>query len=87
MDMQEILNQITQLESEIVIKKNAVEKMQNDINFTKMESQKELNEVNRLQQLNQSMQTKIDMQKEIVEQENNKEIFDSFMQELGGVLR
>ena len=87
MDMQEILNQITQLESEIAIKKNAIEKMQNDINFTKMEEQKELNEVNRLQQCNQSMQTKIDMQKEIVEQENNKEIFDNFMNELGGVLR
>ena len=40
MDMQEILNQITQLESEITIKKSAIEKMQNDINFTKMESQK-----------------------------------------------
>ena len=87
MDMQEILNQITQLESEIVIKKNAIEKMQNDINFTKMEEQKELNEVNRLQQCNQSMQTKIDMQKEIVEQENNKEILDNFMNELGGILR
>ena len=86
-EMQEILNQITQLESEIAIKKNAIEKMQNDINFTKMEEQKELNEVNRLQQCNQSMQTKIDMQKEIVEQENNKEIFDNFMNELGGVLR
>ena len=61
--------------------------MQNDINFTKMESQKELQEVNRLQQCKQSMQTKIDMQKEIVEQENNKEIFDNFMEELGGVLR
>lgn len=86
-EMQEILNQITQLESEIVIKKNAIEKMQNDINFTKMEEQKELNEVNRLQQCNQSMQTKIDMQKEIVEQENNKEILDNFMNELGGILR
>ena len=87
MDMQEILTQITQLESEIAIKKNAIEKMQNDINFTKMEEQKELNEVNRLQQCNQSMQTKIDMQKEIVEQENNKEILDNFMNELGGILR
>ena len=86
-EMQEILSQITQLESEIVIKKNTVEKMQNDINFTKMEEQKELNEVNRLQECNRTMQSKIDMQKEIVEQENNKEIFDSFMQELGGVLR
>ena len=86
-EMQEILNQITQLESEIAIKKNAIEKMQNDINFTKMEEQKELNEVNRLQQCNQSMQTKIDMQKEIVEQENNKEILDNFMNELGGILR
>lgn len=86
-ELEEILTQITQLESEITIKKNAIEKMQNDINFTRMESQKELNEVNRLQQCNQSMQAKIDMQKEIVEQENNKEILDSFMQELGGILR
>ena len=53
MNMQEIMNQITQLESEITIKKSAIEKLQNDINFTKMEEQKELNEVSRLRQCNE----------------------------------
>ena len=57
-ELDEILNQITQLESEITIKKSAIEKMQNDINFTKIESQKELAEVNMLQQCNDSMRTK-----------------------------
>ena len=79
MDMQEILNQITQLESEIAIKKNAVEKMQNDINFTKMESQKELDEVNRLQQCNESMRTKQETEKAIIQKQINREDFSNFL--------
>ena len=68
-EMQEILNQISQLESEITIKKSAIEKMQNDINFTKIESQKELAEVNRLQQCNESMRTKQETEKAIIEEQ------------------
>ena len=79
MDMQEILNQITQLESEITIKKSAIEKMQNDINFTKMESQKELQEVNRLQQCNESMRAKQETEKAIIEEQINREDFSSFL--------
>ena len=82
MEMKDILNQIAQLESEITIKKTAVEKMQNDINFTKMESQKELNEVNRLQQCNESMRIKQETQKTIIQEENNKEDFNSFLDKL-----
>lgn len=78
-EMEEILNQITQLESEITIKKSAIEKMQNDINFTKMESQKELNEVNRLQQCNESMRTKQETEKAIIQDQNNREQFNSFL--------
>ena len=79
MDMQEVLNQITQLESEIAIKKNAIEKMQNDINFTKIESQKELAEVNRLQQCSESMRTKQETEKAIIQEQLNKEDFSSFL--------
>ena len=79
MDMPEILNQITQIESEITIKKAAIEKMQNDINFTKMEQQKELAEVNRLQQRNESMRTKQETEKAIIQEQNNREDFISFL--------
>ena len=79
MDMQEILNQITQLESEITIKKSAIEKMQNDINFTKIESQKELAEVNRLQQCNDSMRVKQETEKAIIEEQINREDFSNFL--------
>ena len=79
MDMQEILNQITQLESEITIKKAAIEKMQNDISFTKMEEQKELNEVNRLRQCNESMRVKQETEKAIIQEQIDKEDFSSFL--------
>ena len=82
MEMKDILNQIAQLESEITIKKTAIEKMQNDINFTKMEGQKELNEVNRLQQCNESMRIKQETQKAIIQEEINKEDFSSFLDNL-----
>ena len=78
-EMQEILNQITQLESEITIKKSAIEKMQNDINFTKIESQKELAEVNRLQQCNDSMRVKQETEKAIIEEQINREDFSNFL--------
>ena len=79
MEMKDILNQIAQLESEITIKKTAVEKMQNDINFTKMEGQKELNELNRLQQCNESMRNKQETQKATIQAEINREDFSSFL--------
>ena len=80
--MNDILNQIAQLESEITIKKTAIEKMQNDINFTKMEGQKELSEVNRLQQCNESMRVKQETQKAVIQQEINREDFNSFLDNL-----
>ena len=86
-EMQDILRQITELESQLTIRKTKTEQLKQDLNYSTMEQQKELQEVNRLQQCNQSLQSKIDMQKEIVEQENNKEIFDNFMKELGGILK
>ena len=86
-EMQDILRQITELESQLTIRKTKTEQLKQDLNYSTMEQQKELQEVNRLQQCNQSLQNKIDMQKEIVEQENNKEIFDNFMNELGGILK
>lgn len=86
-EMQDILTQITELESQLAIRKTKTEQLKQDLNYSTMEQQKELQEVNRLQQCNQSLQSKIDMQKEIVEQENNKEIFDNFMNELGGIIR
>ena len=86
-EMQDILRQITELESQLTIRKTKTEQLKQDLNYSTMEQQKELQEVNRLQQCNQSLQNKIDMQKEIVEQENNKEVFDNFMQELGGIIR
>ena len=79
MEMNDILNQIAQLESEITIKKCAVEKMQNDINFTKMEGQKEISEVNRLQQCNESMRNKQETQKASIQAEINREDFSSFL--------
>ena len=85
-EMQDILRQITELESQLTIRKTKTEQLKQDLNYSTMEQQKELQEVNRLQQCNQSLQNKIDMEKEIVEQENNKEIFDNFMNELGGIL-
>ena len=86
-EMQDILRQITELESQLAIRKTKTEQLKQDLNYSTMEQQKELQEVNRLQQCNQSLQSKIDMQKEIVEQENNKEIFDNFMNELGGIIK
>ena len=86
-EMEDILRQITELESQLTIRKTKTEQLKQDLNYSTMEQQKELQEVNRLQQCNQSLQNKIDMQKEIVEQENNKEIFDNFMNELGGILK
>ena len=86
-EMEDILRQITELESQLTIRKTKTEQLKQDLNYSTMEQQKELQEVNRLQQCNQSLQNKIDMQKEIVEQESNKEIFDNFMNELGGILK
>lgn len=86
-ELNDILRQITELESQIAIKKNTTEQLQTEVNSKKIEEQTELDEVTRLQACQQSMKAKLSMKQQELEQVNAKESMDNLLNDLGGMLR
>lgn len=86
-ELENIMREIVQMESEIAIRRNRTKELETEVNTKKMEEQAELDEVSRLQACQQSMKTKLSMKQEQISQANAKEEFDNFMNDLGGMLR
>ena len=86
-EMESIMREIVQMESDIAIKKNRTKELQDEVNSKKMEEQAELDEVSRLQACQQSMKTKLSMKQEQISQANAKESMNNLLNDLGGMLR
>ena len=88
MNEMEKLEQIaTGLESKIQLEKVKNQKLQDDLNHINMTKAEKLKEIARLKQVGIDLENNISQRKEIIAEENNKEIFDGFMQELGGMFK
>ena len=88
MNEMEKLEQIaTGLESKIQLEKVKNQKLQDDLNHINMTKAEKLKEIARLKQVGIDLENNITQRKEIIAEENNKEIFDNFMQELGGMFK
>ena len=81
-EMQDIIREITEVESQINVKRRLTEKMQGDVNLKAKELQREVTELERLSQCGKSMQLQLDTQKEMIQAEINREDFDSFLSSL-----
>ena len=85
------MNEIEKLEkaiegvkAKIQIQKAENQKLRNSLNEVEMNKSNAMKEVQRLKDVNMSLENNIKETKEQLEEENNKEVFDNFMQELGG---
>ena len=81
-ELQDIIREITEVESQINVKRRLTEKMQGDVNLKAKELQRETTELERLTQCGKSMQLQLDTQKEMIQAEINREDFDSFLSSL-----
>ena len=85
------MNEIEKLEkaidgvkAKIQIQKAENQKLRNTLNEVNMNKSNAMKEVQRLKDVNISLENNIKETKQQIQEQDNKEIFDNFMQELGG---
>ena len=83
-EIEELEKAITGIQSKIQLQKAENQKLRNSLNEVNMNKSNAMKEVNRLKEVNISLENNIKETKEQIAEQDNKEIFDNFMQELGG---
>ena len=88
------MNEIEKLEkaieatkTKIQLQKAANQKLRNSLNEVEMNKSNAMKEIQRLKDVNISLENNIKETKQQIEEQDNKEIFDDFMQELGGLFK
>ena len=84
MDELEKLNKaIEGIQAKIQIQKAENQKLRNTLNEVNMNKSNAMKEVQRLKDVNISLEDNIKETKQQIQEQDNKEIYDNFMQELG----
>ena len=83
-EIEKLEKAIEGIQAKIQIQKAENQKLRNSLNEVEMNKSNAMKEVQRLKDVNMSLENNIKETKEQLEEENNKEVFDNFMQELGG---
>ena len=85
--LEEIENAIDGVKAKLQLQKAENQKLRNTLNEVEMNKSNAMKEVNRLKQVNISLENNIKETKEQLQEQDNKEIFDNFMEELGGIFK
>ena len=86
-DLEKLEKAIEGIQAKIQIQKAENQKLRNSLNEVEMNKSNAMKEVNRLKEVNISLENNIKETKQQIADQDNKEIFDSFMQELGGMFK
>ena len=88
MDELEKLNKaIEGVKAKIQIQKVENQKLRNSLNEVEMNKSNAMKEVQRLKDVNMSLENNIKETKQQIQEQDNKAIFDNFMEELGGIFK
>ena len=82
-EIEKLEKTIEGIQSKIQLQKAENQKLRNSLNEVEMNKSKAMKEVNRLKEVNISLENNIKETKEQLAEQDNKEIFDGFMQDLG----
>ena len=82
-EIEQIQKAIEGIQAKIQIQKAENQKLRNSLNEVEMNKNNAMKEVQRLKDVNMSLENNIKETKQVVQEQNNKEVFDSFMQDLG----
>ena len=83
-EIEEIEKVIDGVKAKIAIQKCENQKLRNSLNEIEMNKSNAMKEVQRLKDVNMNLENNIKETKQQIQEQDNKEIFDNFMQELGG---
>ena len=75
------------IQAKIQIQKAENQKLRNSLNEVEMNKANAMKEVQRLKDVNISLENNIKETKEQIQEQDNKEIFDNFIEELGGLFK
>ena len=81
--IEEIEKIIEATKAKIAIQKGKNQALRNSLNEIEMSKSKAMKEVNRLKEVNISLENNIKETKQQIQEQDNKEVFDNFMQDLG----
>ena len=86
-EIEKIEKVIDGLKAKIQLRKAENQKLRNSLNEIEMNKSKAMKEVQRLKDVNMSLENNIKETKQQIQEQDNKEIFDNFMNELGGMFK
>ena len=82
-EIEEITKAIEGVKAKIAIQKGKNQALRNTLNEVEMNKSNAMKEVNRLKEVNISLENNIKETKQQIQEQDNKEVFDNFMQDLG----
>ena len=82
-EIEEIIKAIDGVKAKIAIQKGKNQALRNSLNEVNMNKANAIKEVNRLKEVNISLENNIKETKQQIQDQDNKEVFDNFMQDLG----
>ena len=82
-EIEKIIKAIDGVKAKIQLQKAENQKLRNSLNEIEMNKSNAMKEVQRLKDVNMSLENNIKETKQQIQEQDNKEIFDNFMQDLG----
>ena len=82
-EIEEIVKAIEGIQAKIQLQKAENQKLRNSLNEIEMNKSNGMKELQRLKDVNTSLENNIKETKQQIQEQDNKEIFDNFMQDLG----
>ena len=82
-ELEKLEKAIEGIQAKIQLQKAENQKLRNSLNEVEMNKSNVMKEVNRLKEVNISLENNIKETKQQIQDQDNKEVFDNFMQDLG----
>ena len=86
-EVEKIEKAIEGIQAKIQLQKAENQKLRNSLNEIEMNKSNAMKEVQRLKDVNISLENNIKETKQEIQDQDNKEIFDNFMKDLGGMFK
>ena len=86
-EIEKIEKAIEGVKAKIQLQKAENQKLRNSLNEIEMNKSNAMKEVQRLKDVNMNLENNIKETKQQIQEQDNKEIFDNFMNELGGMFK
>ena len=86
-EIEKIEKAIEGIQAKIQLQKAENQKLRNSLNEIEMNKSNAMKEVQRLKDVNISLENNIKETKQQIQEQDNKEIFDNFINDLGGMFK